>query len=81
MALLVNVSGVLLTDFFHIFKRRGSWWAVTLFGIYRFAEFPYDDALNISKSLNIALESKSAGYDSNAETAHRKHGDSGKPVI
>jgi putative DNA methylase len=39
--------------------------AVTLFGIYRFAEFPYDDALNISKSLNIALESKSGGYDSN----------------
>jgi putative DNA methylase len=39
--------------------------AVTLFGIYRFAEFSYDDALNISKSLNIALESKSGGYDSN----------------
>ncbi len=39
--------------------------ALTLFSIYRFAEFPYDDALNISKSLNIALESKSGGYDSN----------------
>jgi len=36
--------------------------AVTLFGIYRLAEFPYDEALNISHSLNIALENKSGGY-------------------
>ncbi len=39
--------------------------AVTLFGIYRLAEFPYDEALNLSRSLNIALESKSGGYVSN----------------
>jgi len=36
--------------------------AVTLFGIFRLAEFPYDEALNISRSLNIALENKSGGY-------------------
>ncbi len=36
--------------------------ALTLFGIYRLAEFPYDDALNLSKSLNIALESRTGGY-------------------
>lgn len=39
--------------------------AVTLFGIYRLAEFPYDEALNLSRSLNIALENKSGGYVSN----------------
>jgi len=36
--------------------------ALTLFGIYGLAEFPYDDALNLSKSLNIALESRTGGY-------------------
>ncbi|MDY6825282.1 MAG: DUF1156 domain-containing protein [Thermodesulfobacteriota bacterium] len=37
--------------------------AVTLFGIYRLSEFPYDEALNISKSLNMALEGKTGGYE------------------
>jgi len=36
--------------------------ALTLFGIYGFSELPYDDALNLSKSLNIALESRPGGY-------------------
>jgi adenine-specific DNA methylase len=36
--------------------------ALTLFGIYGLGEFPYDEALNLSRSLNISLESKSAGY-------------------
>ncbi len=36
--------------------------ALTLFGIYRLAEFPYDEALNLSRSLNIALDNKSGGY-------------------
>ncbi|RLC89510.1 MAG: DUF1156 domain-containing protein, partial [Chloroflexi bacterium] len=36
--------------------------ALTLFGIYGLGELPYDDALNISKSLNIRLEAKSGGY-------------------
>jgi len=35
---------------------------LTLFGIYRFGEFPYDEALNLSRSLNIFLESKTGGY-------------------
>lgn len=39
--------------------------AVILFGIYRLAEFPYDEALNLSRSLGIALENKSGGYVSN----------------
>ena len=36
--------------------------AVTLFGIYRLAEFPCDEALNISRSLNIAMKNKTGGY-------------------
>jgi hypothetical protein len=36
--------------------------ALTLFGIYGLGEFPYDEALNLSRSLNISLESKGAGY-------------------
>jgi adenine-specific DNA methylase len=36
--------------------------ALTLFGIYGLGEFPYDEALNLSRSLNIALESKPTGY-------------------
>ncbi len=36
--------------------------ALTLYGIYGLAEFPYDEALNLSRSLNIALESKTGGY-------------------
>jgi adenine-specific DNA methylase len=35
---------------------------LTLFGIYGLNAFPYDEALNISKSLNVALASKPAGY-------------------
>ena len=36
--------------------------ALTLYGIYGLAEFPYDEALNLSRSLNISLENKSGGY-------------------
>ena len=36
--------------------------ALTLFGIYGLAEFPYDEALNLSRSLNIRLAGKSGGY-------------------
>jgi adenine-specific DNA methylase len=36
--------------------------ALTLFGIYGLSEFPYDEALNLSRSLNIRLEGKSGGY-------------------
>ncbi len=37
--------------------------AVTLFGIFRTGEIPFDQVLNISKSLNIAVESKTGGYN------------------
>lgn len=36
--------------------------ALTMFGIYGMGWFPFDDALSLSKSLNIRLESKAAGY-------------------
>lgn len=36
--------------------------ALTLYGIYGLYEFAYDDALNLSRSLNIALAAKTGGY-------------------
>ncbi len=39
--------------------------ALTLFGIYGLSSFPFDEALNLSKSLNIALETKTGGYEAN----------------
>ncbi|MBW1953788.1 MAG: hypothetical protein JRI66_12045 [Deltaproteobacteria bacterium] len=36
--------------------------ALTLFGIYGLREFPFHEALNLSRSLNIALINRSAGY-------------------
>lgn len=36
--------------------------AVTLFGIYGLEPLPFDDALSLSKSLNIRLEGKAGGY-------------------
>ena len=36
--------------------------ALTMFGIYGMGWFPFDDALSLSKSLNIRLENKTAGY-------------------
>lgn len=36
--------------------------ALTLFGIFGLSDFPYDEALSLSRSLNIALEAKPAGY-------------------
>lgn len=36
--------------------------ALTLFGIYGMGSLPFDDALSLSKSLNIRLENKAAGY-------------------
>ncbi len=35
---------------------------LTLFGIYGLGDLPYDDALNLSRSLTIGLENHSAGY-------------------
>ncbi|KKM12711.1 DNA methylase [Clostridiales bacterium PH28_bin88] len=39
--------------------------ALTLFGIFGLAEFPYDEALNLSRSLSISLEGRAAGYTVN----------------
>jgi putative DNA methylase len=36
--------------------------SLTLYGIFGLNEFPYDEALNLSRSLNIALEMRPAGY-------------------
>ena len=36
--------------------------ALTVFGIYGMGYFPYDDALSLSRSLNISLTNKAAGY-------------------
>jgi hypothetical protein len=36
--------------------------ALTLYGIFGLAEFAYDNALSLSKSLNIGLENKTGGY-------------------
>ncbi len=36
--------------------------ALTIFGIWELAEIAYDDILNLSRSLGIALDGKSAGY-------------------
>ena len=36
--------------------------ALTLYGIYGLHEVPYDEALNLSRSLNIRLDSRPAGY-------------------
>ncbi len=36
--------------------------ALTLFGIFGMGEFAYDEALNLSRSLNISLEGRDAGY-------------------
>jgi len=39
--------------------------ALTLYGIFGLADFPYDEALNLSRSLNISLEGRPAGYTVN----------------
>ncbi|NWH06598.1 DUF1156 domain-containing protein [Desulfobacter latus] len=36
--------------------------ALTLYGIYGLGDLPYDEALNLSRSLNIKLEAKTGGY-------------------
>jgi putative DNA methylase len=36
--------------------------ALTLYGIFGLAQFPYDEALNISRSLNISLAERSGNY-------------------
>lgn len=36
--------------------------ALTLYGVYGLNEFPFDEGLNLSRSLNIRLENRSAGY-------------------
>lgn len=36
--------------------------ALTLYGIYGLSQLPYDEALNLSRSLNIRLEAKTGGY-------------------
>ena len=42
--------------------------ALTFYGIYGLAEFPFDEAHNLSRSLNIALENKGAGYEANGRS-------------
>ncbi len=42
--------------------------ALTFFGIYGMASFAYDDALSISRSLNISLETYAAGYTVRQDT-------------
>jgi len=37
--------------------------ALTLYGIFGLSEFPYDEALSLSRSLNVSLEAKAAGYN------------------
>ena len=39
--------------------------AMLLFGVFGLSEFDYDDALSLSRSLNIALETKVGGYLAN----------------
>lgn len=59
--------------------------ALTLFGVFGTASFAYDEALNLSKSLNIRLESKSGGYEAadamiginTEERANARSGDKG----
>jgi hypothetical protein len=41
--------------------------ALTLYGIYGLAEFPYDDARNIANSLGIPLHSRPGGYSLDGE--------------
>jgi len=36
--------------------------ALTLYGIFGLGDIPYDQALNLSRALNISLEGKAAGY-------------------
>ncbi|WP_067849133.1 DUF1156 domain-containing protein [Alicyclobacillus mali (ex Roth et al. 2021)] len=36
--------------------------ALTLFGIFGTQQFPYDEALSLSRSLNMSLETKTGGY-------------------
>lgn len=40
--------------------------ALTLYGMYGLAEFPYDEGLNLSRSLNIRLDERPAGYTPSA---------------
>jgi adenine-specific DNA methylase len=41
--------------------------ALTLYGIFGLAEFPYDDARNIANSLNIPLQTRPGGYSLDGE--------------
>ncbi|MBC7293549.1 MAG: DUF1156 domain-containing protein, partial [Thermoleophilia bacterium] len=43
--------------------------ALILCGIYGLREFPYDEALNLSRSLNVSLEEKGGGYALNGRIA------------
>jgi len=36
--------------------------ALTLYGIFGLASFPYDEVLNLARSLNVSLEGRAAGY-------------------
>lgn len=42
--------------------------ALTLFGVYGLSPFPYDDALSLSKSLNIRLDNQAGGYRSDGRS-------------
>lgn len=37
--------------------------ALTLYGIFGLNEFPFDEALSLSRSLNVSLETRAAGYN------------------
>ncbi|KAF1085138.1 DNA methylase [Sporotomaculum syntrophicum] len=41
--------------------------ALTLYGIFNLADFSFDEALNLSRSLGISLEGKPAGYTVNGQ--------------
>lgn len=42
--------------------------ALTLFGVYGLSPFPYDDALSLSRSLNIRLDNQAGGYTSDGHS-------------
>lgn len=55
--------------------------AMLLFGIFCLGEFDYDDALNLSKSLNIALETKTGGYAANGRFIGINNQESGRRAV
>lgn len=52
--------------------------AMLLFGVFGLSEFDYDDALSLSRSLNIALETKVGGYLANGRFIGINNQESGR---